>query len=607
MFIKRAFFVLKTALFFMPSVCVADPVQELAFSKEWLALGHYQNAFWGGYKSTPDNSEFFNAPDGQTNPEAELRATIDLFNSDKDDKKCYFPARYRFLLNHHINVKPFPKCPEYEKFKADLAPRGITLLYTDAYMNNPSSLFGHVLFRIDTRRQGTQLMAHGANYGAMVDRNANGLFFAVLGLTGGYMGSWTVKPYYDVINLYNNIENRDIWEFSLDLTDEELVFFIAHLWEIGQTQARYFFFSENCAYMLLELLDAVRPELGLAARFDKHVIPVSTVKVIAQKGLVSNEVYRPSRQSRIQSLYDDMSDTEKKVLLRLIFKDEYQPDDLTEQEQARVLQAAYEYFQYAYIKRDLDLTTYRRKSFFALKQQSVLPEFSFEVKQRKKSPIVAHDAARFSAAQGVRAGKPFFQVQMKPAYHTLTDSSVGLLSGAEINLLETAVRYYERDNRLVLQHFDIVSLRSLSPINALFQPVSYNVDTFILREENLRTHREGYVYNLTGGAGQTFALADHLSFFWFLNTHVKYGGALPVPGILGMGVQAGLYADWDACQLVLQTQKTAGTNAYINQWNTSVRLNKSVAQNVSLYADYTFESQYNRHQQSIKTGFNFYF
>ena len=65
-------------------------------------------------------------------------------------------------------------------------------------------------------------MAHGANYGAFTAGQENSVLFAVLGLTGGYFGGFTVKPYYDVINTYNNIENRDIWELNLDLTPEEL-------------------------------------------------------------------------------------------------------------------------------------------------------------------------------------------------------------------------------------------------------------------------------------------------------------------------------------------------------------------------------------------------
>ena len=606
MFFKRAFHLFGLALFFAFSV-YADDLNSLAFSKEWLALGHYQKTFLGGYKATPDSQSFFNASDGRTNPLSELKATIELFNSNDEEKKCFFPARYKFLLKNSIKLKKFPKCQEYEQFKEDLSPRNLTLLYTDAYMNNPSSLFGHVLFRIDTSRKGTQLMAHGVNYGALVDRDANGLFFAILGLTGGYMGSWTVRPYYDVINLYNNIENRDIWEFPLNLTDEELDFLIAHLWEIGHTQARYFFFSRNCAYMLLELLDATRSDLGLADAFKMHVIPVATLKVLQEKGMILNADYRPSRQRRIQSLYDDMSQKERKAFLKLIFEDIYLPDDLTDEQQARVLQTAYEYFQYAYIKKDLDLKTYRQKSFFALKKRTQLPSYSFDIKGNEYSPLMAHNTARVSVSQGIKSSDIFTEFQIRPAYHTLNDSSKGLLKGAEINLLDASIRYYEQKNRLVLQSLDIVSLRSLSPVNAVFRPISYNLDVLLEREENLRSHREGYVYNMNGGAGQTYALSDQVYFFWFFNTYLKYGGFLPTTGMLGFGLSSGLYGDFEVYQFLLKTEGIKGTNSYLNQWNTQLQLNKPLSQNLSLYTDYTLKNQYHHYQNTFKIGVNVYF
>ena len=241
---KRAVLTLKIALF----LCVFGADFLCVFSvkaapTEWLALGHYQTQAGGYLESTIDSENFFLSLDGKRNPEAELQATVDLFNGTDVEKQCLFPARYLYLKKQGLIASAYPTCPEYEQFKKDLRPAGLTLLYTDAYMNNPSSLFGHTLLRIDIPEGRTQLVSHGVNYGAYVDPNENGILFAFWGLTGGYMGGFTIKPYYDIINTYNNIENRDIWEFRLNLTPEELDFFVAHLWEVGQTQTRYFFFT----------------------------------------------------------------------------------------------------------------------------------------------------------------------------------------------------------------------------------------------------------------------------------------------------------------------------------------------------------------------------
>ena len=105
----------------------------------------------------------------------------------------------------------------------------ITILFTNAYMSNPASLFGHTLVRIDTARKGTQMLAHGSNFGAD-SGTEHGVMFALKGLFGGYLGVYSVSPYSEIINTYNNIENRDIWEYNLNLTDEEKQKFVDHLY-----------------------------------------------------------------------------------------------------------------------------------------------------------------------------------------------------------------------------------------------------------------------------------------------------------------------------------------------------------------------------------------
>ena len=48
--------------------------QKLALAREWHILLHYQPSR-DGYVSEVDDPRFFHAPDGKTNPQAELEAT----------------------------------------------------------------------------------------------------------------------------------------------------------------------------------------------------------------------------------------------------------------------------------------------------------------------------------------------------------------------------------------------------------------------------------------------------------------------------------------------------------------------------------------------------
>ncbi len=577
----------------------------------WLALGHYQPAVLGGYKSTLDTPGFFLAQDGRTNPETELMATRKLFQDPQGDikKKCLFPARYLYLKKAGEKLEPYPACSEFESFQRDLNPAALTLLYTDAYMNNPSSLFGHTLFRIDIPEGRTQLVAHGVNYGAFVDPNEGGVLFAILGLTGGYLGGFSVKPYYDVINTYNNIENRDIWELTLNLSSEELHFFVAHLWEIGHNQSRYFFFSENCSYMLMEVLDAVRPSLELAKAFRGTVIPADTLKAVAMKpGLVRRIQYRPSRQKRIAAKYQVMTPQEKQCLIRYLENmKETDLGDLSLLAQARIYDTAYEYLQYQAVAGDLDLATYRKKTFYTLQKRRDLPILSDVRVSEPISPLLSHDSKRIVLSQGWWRGEAFQEWDMRWAYHSLTDAPDGLLKGSEINFGRTTLRYYDQKEKLVLQQFDLLDIVSVSARNALFHPYSYHIKAQIRREWNPKTDKEGYIAHIKGGTGVAYELFSGFYGYAFWNTDAALSGFLAHHMGLAMGPELGGVWYGPSMQAHLSAERLLSDNWQLNQTRLAVEYSYKITRHWAWAIDYAWTKIKPHSDNTVRLSVRYYF
>lgn len=565
-----------------------------ALSKEWLAVVHYRGDKNSGYKGTIDSPSFYLSPEGRINPEAEFQATTALFNSDDDEKKCLFPARYELLKKQGLKLKKYPKCPELEQFYQDLQPAGVTLLFTNAYMNNPSSLFGHTLLRIDTGRKGTQLLAHGANYGAFTDGKENSVLFAVWGLTGGYYGGFTVKPYYDIINTYNNIENRDIWEYNLDFSPEELHFFVAHLWETGHTQTRYYFFTQNCSYMLMEILDAVRPGLHLADEFSVQTIPLDTIKSVNSKeGLVKSVNFRPSRQAKINYRVSQMNKRQYKAFLKAIKNQDWELEGLKDNEKADVLETAYQYVQYQYVAKDLELKDYRQRSFKALKARSQIDTTKyFKELNEGKNPVEAHDSMRAGIGFGFRNGQAFQEIAYRPAYNSLTDESFGMLSGAEINFLNVSARHYDNENKYVLQDLDIVGIKSLFPVNEMFFPYSYNIQASINREMNPQTEEEGYAFNLVVGGGVSYELIDNVLVYGMANNHLAYGGFLPHNQWAGIGFAGGVYTDLGNFRLLGEAEKVFATSRFADKMKYKIEAAYSISRNTSVAVNYTYHQNY---------------
>ncbi len=304
-----AFAAVASANPYLDELIASSRAQRLAQTEEWLTLLHYQPRFrFMGLRSLADSPDFFNAPDGATNPQHELEATLGAFFFDtvetdtQQNPQCRFVARYHWLkkvLAFDAGRLPEHACRRFREWRADLDPESAALVFPAAYLNNPASMYGHTFLRIDGRGQGagSRLLAHAINYAAGTNET-NGLVFAIRGLFGGYPGNFSLSPYYAKVEEYNDLENRDMWEYELNLSVAEIEQLLMHAWELGPTRFDYFFLDENCSYHLLSLLDAARPGLRLTDDFPLWAIPGDTVRAVADRaGLVRSVVYRPARST----------------------------------------------------------------------------------------------------------------------------------------------------------------------------------------------------------------------------------------------------------------------------------------------------------------------
>ena len=106
---------------------------------EWINLIHYQteSSLSESLISQVDDPLFFNAKDGKTNPEAELKKTlISLFTDDEKGSKhaqCRFVARLNWLkdtLNIDTSRLPEVTCADYKEWRKVIRAERVTLVYS---------------------------------------------------------------------------------------------------------------------------------------------------------------------------------------------------------------------------------------------------------------------------------------------------------------------------------------------------------------------------------------------------------------------------------------------------------------------------------------------
>ena len=505
-------------------------LQQLANDPFWISLGHYEARTLGGWRSYVSDDKFFIAPDGAQHPDAELRATVEALYSPLSlgDKhpQCVYPARTRWLKAQlNLNDLPPAPCAEFTQWFKDVAPHSTVMIFPAAYLNSPSSMFGHTLLRIDqadVQSNKTALLSYAINFGAYIEGSDNSILYAWKGLAGGYPGLFALVPYQEKLSEYRSLENRDLWEYRLNLTPVETRRMVEHVWELKQIQFDYFFFDENCSYRLLELLQVARPGLQLTTQFPLTAIPTDTVKAVKEAGLVESIEYRPSRERELLDRAKVLDPEEQQWVLQ-VSADQKQlqnPDfkALPKARQALIIDAAYRLERYRAngLERDTDRS---QRSFELLRaiNQNPAPELDVE---KPELPENGHESRTWQLGVGSRDDKAFAEYGLRMAYHDLNDNAPGFPLGAQIEILQLKLRQYE-GNHWQIQQLDLANIRSLTPRNDLLKPWSWQVGGGL--ERVLGKHGdETLVSHVNGGAGGTWQLADEVLGFALGTVRVEH-------------------------------------------------------------------------------------
>ena len=497
---------------------------DLANSVEWRRLVHYYPSSRSKtlIESHVDDERFFLASDGKTNPRAELLATIeqllstDFAPSSKTDSlspHCRFVARTLWLREKlDLSYAPVPpQCIAFHDWLKRVKPHTITLIFPASFLNSPSSMFGHTLLRIDPENidSDSDWLSWSLNFAADVGDDAVTAGYAFKGIAGAYDGKFHSVPYFQKLQEYGAIENRDIWEYKLDLTPQEVERLVMHAWELNDISFDYYFFRQNCSFRLLELIEWARPSLALTDQFPMTTIPADTVKAVVKADIVSNTDYRPSLGTQLQKTINDVP----KRLRRWVSIIEDNPSrvddaefaDIASEDQARIITAANDLLTYR-SRKTVRTPEIAKRRLALLKHISQIENFSRPEPTRPQTPESAHQTRLLSIGLGRREDVNFTDLSFRISYHDILDRQAGYLRGAGISLGELTVRRNENDDTQV-QGFELVQLQSISDRPREFDSLSWTLKLGLARDPLIGDNRLGA--RLQGSAGKSIPIAQN--------------------------------------------------------------------------------------------------
>lgn len=545
----------------------AASAQKLSEQRTWRKLMHYELNAFGRLVSQVKDPKFFLSETGYRNLDGELQATLWSFFASADLKDehaiCKFPARLSWLKtklpNHAAWAQlPKPNCYYFDVFLRNLNAESISFVFSSYYANNPGSAFGHTFFRVNKKikegRAKQELLDYGISYAANVTTN-NPLLYFINGLLGGFAGTYASVPYYYKVREYNDYESRDLWSYELDLKPDELQQMLYHIWEVGPHYFDYYFFTQNCSYHMLTLMEAASERIELTSKVPLYVIPSDSVKALYEiPGFVKKVEFRPSLRRHFEDKWNRFTVDEKNNFLFIVGN--YSEDNLKTlkfeniQRKALFLDGLIDYID----MKDPNGVSKREGHWFHMKEKVLMDRAAVDVISEPvaipvpedERPDISHPSSRVSLGFGEnktlvdkddkRATAVGF-LNFRFAFHELLDDSHGLPARSQLEFGNFKFQYFEND--LNLESFSFFNILQLNPLRKLDPKPSWGIDVGVKNMPLCDGQRSCLGSGLQVYGGYTVDWGRHMA--WFLPfVHYRYGNQFEITrNYIAAGYQLG--------------------------------------------------------------------
>ena len=577
---------------------------------------------------------FYLHPQGHLKPKLEIETlkqamlnpkAIHTVNGISLHPVCFFPARADLMR------KQFPElsfvdiqCKDYEHWRKQLNVHKVSLVFATAYANNPASMFGHTFLRLHNKKHhqdddDLSLIDYSAMFSANVDPGDKGLFYVFKGIFGSYHGVFSLAPYYMKRNTYNYVEGRDLWEYELNLKQDQVDRLIAHLWELYATAAfDYYFFDENCSYYLMVLLEAANPKWSLTKNYIGFVSPQETLQAIANTPHAVNHIrFRPALRRQIKQQLAYLEPRTQSNLHNILNKEFI--EDKQKKDQV-LMQSLLEYLNYKKLKsgglKPKFKTLYRQAMMANAKlgiieTDNPLKQSQSQAQQQPQPPHLAHGTKAIGAGALLSSQSISPYLKFSLGFHDLLASGKGLGNEYAINGLEPTFAYSKskgQEKRLQLLELNIIEIQSLPTTMSLMPMFTWQVRTGIHPQAS-KYIAEGLALEVEGGLGLSFSLARETQLNFSALVLTKAGKVFDRSYRLAAGARASLLSaaqekhKWQYQSTIFFQQSDSISASTL--WQNSFRLSLYLQRNLDLRSSLKYTYPSNQWQWQVGPVFFF--
>lgn len=288
-------------------------LSHISQSSTWHALLH-----WNGKKSYINNERFLLSYNNFS-PENELIATLNYFHSEAPYPQCRFPARYAYLQMHFsLPELSTDKCAALSEFQKKAPIDRIALIFASENISMPSSMMGHIFIKIS----GTNYQGYEVDHAISFFTDINGFNIPKIiydSMIIGKEGHLALTPYQELLTRYNELEQRNVWEYTLKMDGLARKLIHLHFFELKQTELTYYFSNYNCATFTKFVLAIAINTKQENTHWDT---PVDVVRYAEKNGLIEHTSLSSATRWCMRMLGDTLDPiTKQKIKAAVINQD----------------------------------------------------------------------------------------------------------------------------------------------------------------------------------------------------------------------------------------------------------------------------------------------
>lgn len=419
----------------------------------------------------------------------ELLLTIKNFNEGKNI--CKYPARYLWLKEElpNNNFKEF-NCPKFQNYIFQTNPKDIELIFTSENIKNPSSMMGHVFFKLQSKEdRNNKTKQNAVSFFTVID-TFNIPLLIYKSTISGMKGYFILSPYKKQISTYINKEERNIWEYKLKLTPEQRKLIYYHFWELKDIDMTYYFTGFNCATMIDDILSLTKN--NYMNENSLWVTPKDVIKNAEKNNLIEETNMIPSIEWELNMLAENINSTKIDEILSLFERKEF--NKLKDFEQNLEKEFILTYSKYLFLNKN-QITN--EEYLFILNIVEHKEDFAIDIK-KYKNPLKTFDDSQISLSYLRNENKNSLGLSFLGASNTIFDDNREYFSESSLKIGEFNF-LLDKDN-IHVNSINIYDMKSLIPWNNITNEFSKEF-RFSYEKHYDNNLDEINVLNISGGVG----------------------------------------------------------------------------------------------------------